>query len=92
MLINGEWSLQRAVALAARIQREQASEAPREQVLRAYRLCFGRGPTADEMMQCLQFLQSERAHAAVADTLSSNSALVSLCHVLLNANEFLYID
>jgi hypothetical protein len=47
-----------------------------------YASLFGRAPTADE---------SATAAAFLGDGISKER-LVDLCHVLLNSNEFLYVD
>jgi hypothetical protein len=47
-------------------------------------LAFGRGPTADEIADGVNFL--------VTNSASSDDSLADLCHVLLNSNEFLYVD
>jgi hypothetical protein len=54
-------------------------------VRHAYRLAFGRDPTNDELTRAVEFLSS-------TDGEEPPGTLVDLCHVLLNANEFLYVD
>ena len=92
MLMNGDWSLERANALAERIECEIISGEPRKQVTRAYRLCFGRTPEQGELRRSVSFLQNLAAEPGQSTAESSWQALTSLCHVLLNANEFLYTD
>lgn len=82
-MINGPWTLARAQALASRIGRD-SSLTHEERVATAYTLVFGRPPSAAETVQAVGFLVK---HAARGD-----EALVDMCHVLLNANEFLYVD
>ncbi len=81
-MINGPWMLLRAKALARRI--DDSSATLDERVTAAYRDVFGRDPAADELQAAREFLQSSDA--------TGSEALVDLCHVLLNANEFLYVD
>ena len=59
-------------------------QAARERVAAAYRFAFGRAPTATETKSAVQFLLTNPAQ--------STDALVDMCHVLLNSNEFLYVD
>jgi hypothetical protein len=78
LMINGPWMLERAKILAARIGRE--AKEPAEQVRLAYRLAFARLPTAEEEADAAAFVSGDRER------------LVDLCHVLLNSNEFVYVD
>jgi len=96
-LINGGWALARAQAFAARLERlEPTSADDRDRVVLAYRLAVGRQPEPDELAAAVAFLD-RHAHLARAPARRSNAtadqmALVDFCHVLLNSNEFLYID
>ena len=81
-LFNGDFVNGEADALARRIRRE-AGEGKGEQVRLAYRLAFSRSPSSEEAGHFVKFLgQAEE----------SDDALVGFCRVLLNANEFVYID
>jgi len=82
MLLNGEWPLGRADAFAARVRRETNTTDPSAQIGVAYRLAYGRAPTAEERTRAASFVTRENADAG----------LVDLCHVLLSSNEFLYVD
>lgn len=98
-LLNAQWSIERATALARRV--EAASPADGEQAIRAvYELVFQRQPAADELHSANDFLRcqpatpeaaQENAETAAAGGVD-HRALVGLCHVLLNSNEFLYVD
>jgi mono/diheme cytochrome c family protein len=74
-LFNGAFVVRQAGLFADRVKRE-AGERPEDQVLRAFRLAFGRPPT-----------EKEQKAAAV---LVERQGLAALCRALLNANEFLY--
>ena len=51
-MINGDWTLARAEALAARLERlEPASTDDRDRIVLAYRLAFGRQPEPDEIAE-----------------------------------------
>ena len=85
LLMNGPWLLVRAQALAARLQREAAAD-DGQLVTRAYQLAFDRSPTPDELATATSFLARQTSSA------DRTAALVDLCHVLLNSNEFVYVD
>jgi hypothetical protein len=82
-LINGPWMLSRATAFSRRIARD-SSATLEQQVATAYALALGRPPTESESADAVTFLQTTSATSA--------DALVDLCHVMLNSNEFLYVD
>jgi hypothetical protein len=90
LMMNGEWPLKRAAAFAARVRRESASQDAAGQIELAYRLALGRAPNAEERDRALQFLTKADANALAGAGL--DVGLVDLCHVLLNSNEFLYVD
>jgi hypothetical protein len=98
MLINGEWSLDRAKALANRLKSERSLNDPEQLVTRAVGLAFGRTPQPAELVRAVDYLRGRsaapesKADPNAASTEISLSALVDFCHVLLNSNEFLYID
>jgi hypothetical protein len=75
-LMNNPFVLRQARCFAERVKKEAGNDAE-EQVNRAYWLAFGRSPTKTE---------TERAA-----TLTKEHGLESLCWVLLNASEFLYV-
>jgi hypothetical protein len=76
LMLNGEWMLARAVVFACRLECAEASGAARVKL--AYRLAFGRAPTARELAAALEFI--------------GESKLENFCHALLNSNEFVYLD
>jgi hypothetical protein len=91
-LINGEWALQRAAAMAARLKQEDLPSES-ERVQRAYQLAYARKPTSAECESAVGFLHKQAAAlAGSADADPETAALADLCHVLLNSNEFLYVD
>ncbi len=94
-LLNGEFIHEQAQAFARRL----ASEAPGDvgsQVIRAYRLALSRLPTDQEFAAVLKFLaqqQSQITADAPADVAQApQKALAALCLVLLNTNEFAYLQ
>jgi hypothetical protein len=106
MLLNSKIVQELAQAFAARVLEEVGKEPPLV-VERAYRLALGRAPDSQERDALLNYLQREvgllRAEHAPEETSSHKplvssgdpayeSAVVNLCHALLNLNEFLYVD
>ena len=106
-LFNGEFVNRQARHLAARLMREVGTD-PGDQIDRAYRLAFARPPTEDERKSLLAFLREEVARAAAESSTTAESsagtnpkpaqqeaekqALVQLCRVIFNLNEFVYTD
>jgi len=91
LMINGPWMLARAKALAARIERETTpggtptalrGREAEQRVNILYQTLFGRAPSPEESATATKFLGDS----------NSKERLIDLCHVLLNSNEFLYVD
>src|SRR5262249_31529840 len=106
-LLNDRTILEQACAFAGRVLREAGTQ-PRAVMERAYRLALGRSPDREEVQHLQRFLEVERERLAArvgsANPPSEPAggpagiepafaaAVVDLCHVLLNVNEFLYVD
>ena len=89
-LLNGEFALMQSRLLADRVIGESAAD-PAARVKRLYRITLGRLPKARELAASLEFLSNERR--LQSDKASpDHAALTNLSHVMLNANEFLYIN
>ncbi|MCA9232122.1 MAG: DUF1553 domain-containing protein [Planctomycetales bacterium] len=88
LMINGDFALARARHFAERLLAQQQATIG-ETLDYGFRLAWGRGPTAEELAKAIQFLgqQSEEDSAEV-----DVKDLAEFCHVLLNSNEFLYVD
>ena len=86
-MLNGEFTNDRAAALAARLMKESPGDL-RKQVARGVRLTTGRNPTADEVAKDAAFVQS----LVKTFDLSESAALTRYALLLLNANEFVYVD
>ena len=86
-LLNGEFCREEAKYLADRVRRE-AGEDLRLQIDRAFKLAFARAPSTAEMAAAHAFV-IEQAKVRAGDP---SAALHDFCHVLLNANEFIYLD
>jgi mono/diheme cytochrome c family protein len=58
LMINGKWTLERARAFAARLRKENSSE-EREILTDAFRLCFGRDPSASLLDAAHNFIEQQ---------------------------------
>jgi hypothetical protein len=92
-LLNNEFVLIQARHFAERVLREAGAE-PSKQIRALYRIALSREPERKEMDQSLTFLRKQRDyHAAKAPSPDPGLvALTDLAHVMLNANEFVYIN
>jgi hypothetical protein len=89
-LLNNEFVLLQSQHFAARV-REAAGPEPAIRVRTAYQIALGRDPTSRELAGNLRFLDEQKAqHASAADP--AMNALIDLCNVILNLNEFLYVQ
>lgn len=75
-MLNGDWSLQAAHALAEKVKSTHSS--PESLISALYNEVFHRSPTLSEQKSCLDFL--------------SRRSLVELSRVILNTNEFGFIE
>ena len=106
-LLNDKVVLKAAESFAGRLLAEAPADAD-ARVTAAYRLAFSRAPDREERRMARAFLdeQARRIEARLAENrpvglppdLSSRvppaqaAALVDFCHVLVNANEFVYVN
>jgi hypothetical protein len=79
-MYDGDFVNSEAGFFAARVRKEAGPD-PVEQVERAFQIAFGRRPKPAE---------KEKARAFLATT--PDNGLAGLCRVLLNGNEFVYVD
>ena len=99
MMINGDWTLKRAAHMATRLHVEIAG-GDDSLVRQAYRIAYARDPLESEIRRGQEFLEQARLRPVVATPVLEvedgqskiDPALIDFCHVLLNSNEFLYID
>ncbi len=105
MLLNASTVIGHARALAGQVLGEVPDHGQPELVTRAYERAFGRVPTSEELEQALQFLRTQPDLLSGRDltdlqptpaqeglTPVQGAALVDFCHVLLNLNEFVFVD
>jgi hypothetical protein len=106
-LLNNELSLHWAEALAARVM-ESAGGNLDKQIDQAFRLAYSRPPDGAEKRMARDFFKQqttilkERANAGEALALPAKldehydparaATLVDLCHMLLNSNEFVFLN
>lgn len=90
LLINGQWTLARAQALAARLCRSDGLTGDRL-VREGYRWTVGREPDPQEFDLALSFLAGDSKHQEEPPD-AVFERVVDFCHTLLNANEFVYVD
>ena len=95
-LLNNAFAHRKSEAMAARVERECG---PRAQpcIVRAFELAFGRAPDREESEAARRHIevQERRFRERAVDGATRDprrDALASLCHVLLNSNEFLFVD
>ncbi|VTR99505.1 Uncharacterized protein OS=Singulisphaera acidiphila (strain ATCC BAA-1392 / DSM 18658 / VKM B-2454 / MOB10) GN=Sinac_6741 PE=4 SV=1: PSCyt1: PSCyt2: PSD1 [Gemmata massiliana] len=87
-LLNNPFVHEQSVALAKRIGTKKERK---EQVTHAWRSALGRDPRDAEITAALAHLEEQAKTFANRPT-PDLDALASLCHVLLNTNEFMYVD
>ncbi len=93
-LLNGTFAEEEARHFADRVKK--AAGATGEGAIRAaFRMALARQPTANEVQICARLLDREAATFRAARPPTGDAdyrALVQLCHTLLNASEFLYVE
>ena len=85
-VLNSEFMIRSAEALAARLQRSSSSS--EERITFAYQWAYGRAPTPQELAFNLAFVEA----ALSAGENAQLSAWVQLAQAVLAANEFTWID
>jgi hypothetical protein len=86
-LLNDEFSNEQARLFAQRLHKE-APDSLQAQVIRAIRLATGRIPGPDEVRKDVAFVERLQQH----NQLSEQEALRFYCLLVLNTNEFIYLD
>jgi len=93
-LLNNEFVLLQAKHFAQRV-REHAGPDPEAQIRSLYRIALSREPSQQDMRSNLGFLEKQvayhRSHGKDGDA-PALAALTDLCDVMLNTNEFVYIN
>lgn len=86
-MLNSQFMNDQARKLATRLQKEKPDNL-KEQVTRAIRLTTGRQPNASEVQDDLKFIQ----RLIQREKLSKAEALKNYALLILNTNEFVYLD
>ncbi len=81
-MYNGRFANEEATHFAARISKD-AGDSPAAQIKLAFKIALGREPAPDE---------TERMQALTKSSTEGSGALAAVCRVLLNANEFVYVE
>ncbi len=92
-LLNDAHVLAAAKALATRVLSSSDSQDPARLIDVAFTLTLGREPQDEELTAALDFLlQQEERVREDGESAARDVAVTDLCHALLNANEFLYLE
>jgi hypothetical protein len=92
MLMNDKEVLEQSGKFASRLLSQAGANASDKDLLTlAYRSAYGRAPEADEMQWTRGLLDRERQRYRGSSD-ANTQALASVCHVLFNTNEFLYVE
>jgi hypothetical protein len=105
LLMNNLYMREHAQDLAQRVMREAGTDLE-EQVKLAWRLCYARSPSLTDLGAAVEFVQAQVVHykahptklehvnapAEKSDAAPELLGLAALCHGLMSANEFLYVD
>ncbi len=93
-LLNNRWVHDESEAMARRVM--AVSNNTKERIEAAWRIALARKPTASEQATASEFLHSLGITAEAAKDSEAQQvevkAWASLCHTLINTNEFIYID
>lgn len=94
-LFNNESFLIQSQHMATRVQRE-AGDDPAAQIRHMYRIAYSREASAKELQQALDFVKGRMDAASKSGSGADNplalSPLAEFAHVVLNSNEFVYIN
>lgn len=93
LMLNAPFIIEQAEYLAKRVKKEAGKDAA-AQVERLYRLTLGRPPRDSERAKALAFLDDPviRLRAGRRPGVEDIGPLADLAHIVLNLNEFLYLD
>jgi hypothetical protein len=80
-MINGEWVLSRAENFAKSLL-DRESDGLEERVVTAYEIALGRSPEVEEIQLVQSFMSGS----------TNLESWTDFCHILLNTNEFVYIN
>jgi Protein of unknown function (DUF1549)/Protein of unknown function (DUF1553) len=87
-LLNNDLVVEWSREMAARVMNDSGLT-PEAEIDRAWKLAYSRLPSAEEKASALKFLERQMA---LLDKPSRAVAMADLCHMLLNSNEFVYVN
>jgi len=90
-MMNSPFAVNQAKALAARPELAQEPE-PARRVEKMYRILYGRSPTPDELWAAAEFIRGEEAYASAGGAKQVLSPWEKYAQVLLESNEFVFVD
>jgi mono/diheme cytochrome c family protein len=103
LLMNSDEILALAARLAQRLEAD-AGRSPRQRIIRAWQLAYGRSPTAPQIERAIEFVTrhtealadsapaTPAARAPAQPRTPESQAWVNFCQTLFMSNEFLYLD
>ena len=100
VLLNSTFTEEQASALAARLERESPGQIG-AQIGRVFELALGRSPEAEERALLIEYLRRQTEQFIALDSASEDGspnisprerALQAACKLVLNLNEFVYVD
>lgn len=86
-MLNGEFTNEQAIKVAERLERDVPANLA-GQIARGIRLTTSRPPNEDEIQRDVEFVKKLQTDSSM----NARQALVQYCLLLLNANEFVYLD
>lgn len=104
MLLNSGLIVGAARQMADRACAESGSADPAARIDRAWQITFGRSPREEELTAAMKFVAAQQQIIADSDitrtgeeasrvkAVDGEEAFADLCHALLNANEFLFVE
>lgn len=92
LLMNAPFMIEQAEHLAQRIKKDVGAD-PAKQIDRLYQMCLGRSPNDKEKERAINFLNNPNVRVRTGRPKTDDpGALADLAHVVLNLNEFIYIE
>jgi hypothetical protein len=86
-MLNSDWMQEQAAALLKRVQREAGNDL-RAQAARCLELAVGRKARPEDVAELMDLVRRLRSN----NGLEEEAARRAMCLVVLNLNQFLYID
>jgi hypothetical protein len=87
-LLNNDLVVEWSRAMAARVMNDSGLT-PEAEVDRAWKMAYSRLPSAEERASAVKFVQRQME---ILGKPSRAEAMADLCHMLLNSNEFVYVN